>query len=145
MIQRLPRWSAAVVGVVVALGLSGLMSLAAASDTTPLSGTTWELSGWNSPDPIDTITGQPITLEVESGQVSGFAGCNRYFGPVDLGPSMIALGPNLATTMMACADPVARSESSYLALLVSADGWALSGNQLTLSAGGQMVLTFTRV
>jgi len=44
--------------------------------------------------------------------------------------------------MMACLDNTA--ETTNLDLLAKADSWSISGGTLTLSAGGQVVLTYVR-
>ena len=143
MKQRLRSWWAVLAGVVAAAILAGFMGLSqAAAAQASLDGTQWVLTGWSSPDAIVTVDNQPITLEFKDGQVFGFAGCNRYFGPAMVNGSSITIGPDLAMTGMASLEPT--SEEAYIGFLTSADRWALDGSQLTLSVGSQVVLTFAR-
>lgn len=55
------------------------------------------------------------------GQVSGYAGCNRFFGSykIDKSKSTITIGP-LASTKKACEQPVMDAESAFMNKLENA-------------------------
>jgi heat shock protein HslJ len=72
--------------------------------------------------------------------VSGFAGCNKFSGPVTLGATELRLG-SLVTTKMACERPAGTVESMYLEALAGATSWSIDATgQLVL--GGAIPLTF---
>ncbi len=74
------------------------------------------------------------------GMVSGFAGCNKFSGPVTLGATELRLG-SLVTTKMACELPAGTVESMYLEGLAGATSWSIDATgQLVL--GGAIPLTF---
>lgn len=57
------------------------------------------------------------TIAFTSGQVSGFSGCNRFAGPVEIVGDRLTFGP-LMGTKMACLDPVRSTlETNYMAAL----------------------------
>ena len=95
-----------------------------------LEGTSWiteELDGL----PV-APQGRP-TLAIEVGhRAAGFAGCNRWFGPIALDGPQVSFG-QLASTMMAC-DPAAMElEHRFLAVLGATRRAELDGGRLVLS------------
>lgn len=57
------------------------------------------------------------TIAFTEGQVSGFSGCNRFAGPVEIVGDRLTFGP-LMGTHMACLDPVRSTlEANFLAAL----------------------------
>jgi heat shock protein HslJ len=77
-----------------------------------------------------------------SGQISGSAGCNSYFGSYVVDGSLLAITP-MASTMMACDTPegIMEQETAFLAALASAGSYAIDGGQLNiLNASGQLVV-----
>ncbi len=79
----------------------------------------WEVVSLAGKDgPVPVVEGTHLTLEVaDDGSVSGFGGCNRFFGRIGDGG---APGP-MGRTMMAGPPEVMAQEDSYLALLERAD------------------------
>ncbi len=77
-----------------------------------------------------------------AGQVSGNAGCNNYFGPMNTAAGAFALGP-FGSTMMFCAEPegTMEQEAAYLAALAGATGfqWAVQPNSFITN--GQITYT----
>ena len=124
------RWSAAV---------TGRLSLAALADVT------WTLV---SVDGV-AVSGveRPPTAVFEGNRVSGFGGCNRYFGQVtEKSPGAIAIGP-LAGTRMACHDPAMELETRFYAAMSRATRYSFVGGRLVLSSidgGVPHDLTFGR-
>jgi heat shock protein HslJ len=75
-----------------------------------------------------------VTARFVPGEVTGDAGCNRYFGPWTGDGVSIDIGP-LASTQRACEAPVNQQEFRYLALLQSAVRFQIDGDRLTLLDG----------
>lgn len=104
------------------------------------SGRAWLLTELNGQPPIE---GAMIDLSLSGNEVSGSSGCNSYFGSATVGDGEITLGPNLAGTMMACADDVMAQEQTYLNALSTVTGYEISGDELRLlDAGGTVVARF---
>lgn len=82
------------------------------------------------------------TLTIEGGKASGFGGCNRFGGSVDVDGATLRFGP-LAATRMAC-DQLAL-EQSYFDALGGVRGYKIDGDKLTLtSEGGTALVTLKR-
>lgn len=91
----------------------------------------------------------PPTALIQYGKIVGFAGCNRYQGPLtESKPGSIKLGA-LVTTRKACDDAANALETRFLAQLGRADGYTFQAGRLVLhgpsaSAGGSGTLVFAR-
>lgn len=149
------RMSLVVLAVVGGLLLSGCGASTPASSSTPtvpstptndmtnpsLAGTSWLL---------ETLNGQPlvpdtqITLNFDAAAASGTDGCNRYSGSYTVDGEQITI-TNIASTMMACAEPVMQQATAYAAVLQEAATYSIAGQQLTLSeASGSPLAIFTQ-
>jgi heat shock protein HslJ len=105
-----------------------------------LEGQTWHLMDLRGETVLDPIE---IDMTIEGDVVSGSSGCNQYNGAATYGEGEITLGPNFATTRMACDPPVMDQEQDYLLALSEATTYEISGNQLSLAdATGTVVATF---
>ena len=100
---------------------------------------------WN----LSELTGQAVpasskaNLLFSAGEaitVSGNAGCNRMNGKIELsGNNSIKFWP-LATTKMACTnDSINQLESKFLTALAQVDSWKITGDELLLNNGGNVV------
>jgi heat shock protein HslJ len=80
----------------------------------------------------------------DDGELGGVAGCNTFFGGYETDADSIVIGP-LATTMAFCGEPagIMEQEVAYLTLLGEADSFARDGDSLTLSSGGNVLITYT--
>jgi heat shock protein HslJ len=97
-----------------------------------LSGTQWRLVEMQSGQL--PLAGSETTLQFENGQVSGFAGCNQYHGPVssgEIGLNGLQIGP-IAATKEACPEALSNQEAAYLAGLERASSWLYEGGDLLL-------------
>jgi heat shock protein HslJ len=106
------------------------------------SGRTWRLTDLEGTPPLEGTT---IDLTIDGEQVSGSSGCNTYSGPVTFDPAAgtMTLGPNLASTMMACEEPIMDQERRYLDSLVRVRSYEIVDGDLTLiDDTGTVVLTF---
>jgi heat shock protein HslJ len=84
-----------------------------------------------------------LAFDVDTGQVSGSSGCNRFFGGFALTGEGLSFKPGMAGSMMACDDPVTRTEEAFKAALpkvqrfdIGADGSLrlLAGEIVTIKA-----------
>jgi len=73
------------------------------------------------------------------GKVSGFAGCNRFFGTFVATDSTLDVGP-LGTTRMACPDTIMQQEMAFLGEIEGASGYVISGHRLSLDTTNGMIL-----
>jgi heat shock protein HslJ len=101
-----------------------------------LSGTSWEVTGYNNGKQAVTsvLAGTTLTAEFgKDGTLSGDSGCNSYNGPYTVNANQIKIGP-LASTRKACGDPagVMEQETQYLAALESAATYRIEGTVLEL-------------
>jgi heat shock protein HslJ len=131
------RWVAnAVVLVLLVIGL-GACGGDGGGDP---SGQTWALTELNGQPPLE---GTAIDMTIVNQTVSGSSGCNQYTGGVTVGSGTMSFDSSLASTQMACAEPIMDQEQVYLGALVSATNYEISGDELRLEdADGTVVARF---
>ncbi len=100
-----------------------------------LNGTSWQLVDFNL-DQAPVPTEAKITLSIDDGQISGFAGCNNYNSSImpgedDLTQSL-TVGP-IAVTKMLCADDIINQETTYLDRLARVVAWRYDFGYLSLT------------
>jgi heat shock protein HslJ len=111
-----------------------------------LEGVTWLLD--------KTLTGSEITAEFtpatgsEDSMVAGTAGCNTYRGTYvvltrTVGRNRFEIGP-LATTRMACDQPLMEQESLFLAAMEAATDYRIEGFTLTIVYPGGELLFYDK-
>lgn len=101
-----------------------------------LEGSEWALDGLAKGDAVSVPAkvGE-ITITLANGQVSGFAGCNQFFGSYELDEAggKLTFGP-LGATRMACGEEgVMADEAEFLELLGSAQQFSVDGNVLIIN------------
>jgi heat shock protein HslJ len=78
------------------------------------------------------------------GTVNGNVGCNSFGGNYKVDGNTITFG-SIASTLMACADPIAQQESVIFNVFVNTATFNVDGNTLTItSSDGQSVVVFER-
>lgn len=103
----------------------------------PLVGTEWKLA---------QIGGQTVSSEnyrvtfAADGTLSGIGDCNRFSGSYSLADGSLTVGDNLVATRMMCLGQA--QEDRFLAMLKSADAYAIDGVRLMLITGGEVVAVF---
>jgi heat shock protein HslJ len=98
----------------------------------PLTGTTWRLSGIAHNDAVvSTAVDEQITLALQDGRVSGFAGCNDYFGAYELDGNTLTFGA-LASTKKACEGDPGQRETEFLTALERVVIFRITRGQLSL-------------
>jgi heat shock protein HslJ len=92
---------------------------------------------------IEPAPGEPVTLEISSGAVTGHAGCNTYGIEADVYSGSFQLYPDREITGAECAPVVMDAEARYWAALQRVSIYAVDGDTLQLE-GEDTYLTFTR-
>ena len=92
-----------------------------------LTNTTWELTSG-----IDCPVGVTPTMHVDGDTISGFAGCNRYFGSVEITIRGFRLTGPVGSTRMLCGPECMQLEAEFLARLDAARSWTRRGDELRL-------------
>jgi putative lipoprotein len=110
----------------------------------PIEGPVWRLTALHGFDNGLLPSGpQAVTAQFEQGRVSGFSGCNRYFGAYAMKGGQLVIGP-LVGSMMACEGTPMKVEAAlHRALAGSFRPVLAADGRLTLvSADGQPALSF---
>ncbi|MBQ7063097.1 MAG: META domain-containing protein [Bacteroidales bacterium] len=108
---------------------------------------TWQLTAMRGRE-VTLAEGQgQLTLQInpEAGTFSGFSGCNRYFGTLQLGRDGHLTFSDFNGTKMACPEAFHRVESSYLQHLRKCDTYILEQYRLQLLQGDKPMLTFEKL
>ena len=96
---------------------------------------------WMTTDTAEASSGQATFVRFHTdGKISGFAGCNRFFGTFVATDSTIEISA-LGATRMACAEPVMGQETVFLESLQSATTYGISGHLLILRLNEQKLLS----
>jgi heat shock protein HslJ len=105
-------------------------------------GADWELRELAGQPAPTGAGGRSATLrfDPDTARVTGFAGCNRYFGTYTLDGSTIRFGP-IGMTKMACIDGMAL-EGQLASALEGTRSYELGANQLTLVGSNGPVARF---
>lgn len=103
---------------------------------------TWVLaSGTTADGDLALDEAFPVTLEaMDDGSVAGQSACNRYMGSAEVNGQAIQFS-QMASTMMACEEPVMALEQAYLAALAVVESGTSDGETLTLT-GPDVELVF---
>jgi len=105
-----------------------------------LNGTSWVLASLPGRTPVANA---PVTLRFADGRATGADGCNRFSGPYQVTDGQLAIGPNLAGTMMACPPEVMAQAKVVTEALTSARSYRVASGQLELlGADGAVLGTF---
>jgi heat shock protein HslJ len=93
----------------------------------------WTLASAGDPAaPRAPLTDAVPTILFEANGMSGFAGCNRYFGGFSFGGDSISF-TDIGATRMACDQPRMEQESFFFAALMGATTFSLDGDTLTIN------------
>jgi heat shock protein HslJ len=89
------------------------------------------------------MPGTQVTLNFANDRFNGTDGCNQYNGSYTVAGEKITVGENIAATMMACEEPVAKQAAAYIVALRQAAVYKITGQQLTLlDADSKALATF---
>ena len=115
---------------------------AAPEATTSIEGPIWRLTDLRGLDPtVLRDATRPVTAGFKAGRISGFSGCNQFFGSYSFDRDRVVIGP-LAGSMMACEESSMAVENAMHAALAGTFRYVLTDHRLTLLSGTEPVLTF---
>src|SRR4051794_11236186 len=144
------------VRLLVVLGaLMALVTACGGASATPapslgpieLNGTSWRLLSYLSPTGTSFTVPAAVTpgATFANGQFQGQTGCNTASGPYTQDGTSIAIGP-IASTKMACEEPMMTVEIAYLAAIAVVDTATGNDTRLLLrQSDGFTALEFVRV
>jgi heat shock protein HslJ len=126
----------------MAMGLA-LAAAAQAPAAPALEGPVWRLTEVRGLDPGLLPTGpQSVTAQFQHGRVSGFSGCNRFFGSYSLQRGRLLIGQT-GGSMMACEPAAMKVEGAVTRAIAGSFRPLLAGDRLTLqSEAGEPVMRF---
>lgn len=126
--------------ILSAAALAGVLLLAACTTAPTLDDTNWQLV---SLDGVQAPGDSQITLQLRAGRVSGRDGCNHYSGTYTQNGNQIRFNDDIASTEMACSDPIMQRADSYMQALRKAASHRRDDDQLVLlDAQGAALATF---
>ena len=101
-----------------------------------LNNTSWRLA--------DQVKGKSPTLVVEGVKLTGNAGCNNYFGELNLDPTAGNFSvKNVGSTRMSCDNM--EVENTFLKMLNEADKYVVTGTVLELYKGNLLLLKLNKL
>jgi heat shock protein HslJ len=114
-------------GSVAALLLTACAPSASSQD---LTGSFWLLSELKGASLIDGTT---ITAQFDaSGRISGTSGCNNYSTTYDINGSQLTISEPVASTMMACPEPIMEQEQEYMSVLAEMASFEINNEELII-------------
>jgi heat shock protein HslJ len=107
-----------------------LTACASSRSSRELTGGIWLLTELKGAAPI---TGTSITAEFDQdGRVGGSSGCNSYSTTYTMDGSKLTFGEQVATTLMACPEPIMEQEREYQHALSNTDTYEIKDGELIL-------------
>ena len=100
----------------------------------PLAGTTWQLASVTQKGANVPVAGEaaPDVTFGADGRLSGFGGCNRFFGTYTLSGETLHVGP-VGMTKMACFDhAVGRQEQAFVSAIAGATRVVVEADELVV-------------
>jgi len=123
--------------VLIGILLGACSTMAPTDKATSLDGTNWVLS--TLPGKA-LVAGSFVTLRFEDGRVSGTDGCNRYSGAYTASGGQLQFDERMATTMMACTDPLMEQANAFMAALAQVRSYRIAAGQLILLSADDALL-----
>ncbi|MCS6883463.1 MAG: META domain-containing protein [Oscillochloridaceae bacterium] len=136
------RMVAVILAMATALALTacGVGTMTTTATESPLGGTSWLLESLNGAPPLPDTQ---VTLNFEADGFAGTDGCNQYRGSYQVNGERITIKDSIASTMMACPEPIMQQATAYYEALKQAASFKVDGQQLTLlSESGEVTATF---
>ena len=129
--------------VVLVVVLAGMSGEAFSAPMRP-EGIEWRLveAGGAPAAPLSGRKQPHLMLDPAQRKVSGFTGCNNFFGTYELAGASLTFGP-VGSTRRACPEPEMSLEGTFLNALEKTRGWKISGGMLLLVAGDELLARFT--
>ncbi|HXU42200.1 MAG TPA: META domain-containing protein [Burkholderiales bacterium] len=95
----------------------------------PLSGTRWSLVSFGG-SPV--LASESTSMNFDKGRLAGSDGCNRYSTGYAASESRLKIGPNIASTRMACPRPIMEEAATFMEVLGRTTGYRVDGDRMTL-------------
>lgn len=111
----------------------------------PLEGQSWQLIEYQSAGGlVEAIAkDRPARFRFQAGQLSGNAGCNQVSGSFTLDGTSLTIGQDMASTMMACPEPLMTQEQAVTAALAAVTTYRQTDDRLELlDSANQTLLKF---
>ena len=111
-------------------------------------GIPWRLIAYRSEqgEIVNVLPGSEITAGYLAGQVTGYAGCNNYFGSYQVEGDQLRFS-EIGSTEMLCSEPegVMQRERDYLGALELAESYQITDDQFFITdAAGETILLYAR-
>jgi heat shock protein HslJ len=113
----------------LAAALFGWFDASTSVEVAALEGTAWTLTALAG---RSLVPGSTITLRFDGGRAQGSDGCNRYTAPYSVNGSTLQIGPNVASTQMACPTALMQQAEAFANALLSARSYSMTAGQLNL-------------
>jgi heat shock protein HslJ len=116
------------------IAVSMLTACAGTATTSSLAGD-WKLKAYGSPanpTPADPNVDTSLTFGSD-GKLNGNVGCNSFNGDYKVIGNTITFG-TIASTMMACADPIMQQEGTVFNVFIKSATFKIDGNTLTVTS-----------
>lgn len=105
-----------------------------------LTNTRWKLTALNSlPNGLPKLS-KDIFLQLDTGRIKGFAGCNSYFGSYTTQESSLTF-TGVGSTKMFCQDGM-ETENKLFQALNTTSHYRITGTKLELLKGQELLATF---
>jgi len=89
------------------------------------------------------LDGNPVSLQLSEGKISGNSGCNNYLGSYSVAGEKLDFAQSIGATMKLCPPPVMELEQTYFELLSQVKGYHIDDETLVLlNQAQQPVLKF---
>ena len=112
--------------------------------TTTLEGLPWRLVNLPGQPPSTLAAlGRAVSVQFDSGRVTGFTGCNTVTGSYTVNGNRLTLG-KLAGTMMACPGTASTVEDAFNKAFTGTLSYAVAGDRLNLTTASGSVLELER-
>jgi heat shock protein HslJ len=126
--------------------IAGSMLTACSGNASASLAGTWKLTSYGSPANL-TAAAPNVDASVifgPDGKVTGNVGCNGFSGDYKVDSNKVAFG-SIASTLMACADPIAQQEGVVFNVFTNTASFKIDGNTLTVtSADGKSAVVFEK-
>lgn len=112
------------------------------AEVNPLKGTAWKAASWKSSGEEQPFTNkQEIFFSGEKMDISGNAGCNRFFGTyeIDNSSNLISFGA-MGSTKMMCEPSVMTQEDKMLKIFGMVKSYQIEDDQLVLKGDGGSIV-----
>lgn len=121
---------------VVAVATEPVPAALAPQEAVSLDGQAWELVAYRSDTGLVEVEiepkSEPLRFRFDAGNLSGRAGCNQLVGSYIRDGDTLEIGTQMASTMMACPEPLMAQEQAVIAALTTVSMLRQTGERLEL-------------